>query len=126
MGVAVNFRYFFCGKTMFMKYADGFVLFPGGFGTLDELFEALTLIQTGKLQRIPVVLFGSDYWKGLLDWVRDRLLARGQIEQADLDLLHLSDSVPGTCRYLLEAYQDGSGRAPGRGSGSGSSSAGYA
>jgi hypothetical protein len=78
VGVAVNFRYFFCRKTMFMKYADGYVLFPGGFGTLDELFEALTLIQTGKLQRFPVVLFGSAYWGGLMDWVRGRVLAGGQ------------------------------------------------
>jgi uncharacterized protein (TIGR00730 family) len=125
VSVAVNFRYFFCRKTMFMKYADGFVLFPGGFGTLDELFEALTLIQTGKLQRFRVVLFGSDYWRGLLDWVRDRLLAGAKIEQADLDLLHLSDSVPETCRYLLEAYQNETWQAPGQGGGSGSSPAGY-
>ncbi len=70
------------------------------------MFEALTLIQTGKLQRFPVVLFGSDYWKGLLDWVRDRLLAQAKIDPTDLDLLHVSDSVPETCRYLLEAYQN--------------------
>jgi uncharacterized protein (TIGR00730 family) len=112
VSVAVNFRYFFCRKTMFMKYADGFVLFPGGFGTLDELFEALTLIQTGKLQRFPVVLFGSDYWRGLVDWVRARPLAEAKIEQADLDLLHLSDSVPETCRYLLDAYQSEGPQAP--------------
>jgi uncharacterized protein (TIGR00730 family) len=105
VSVAVNFRYFFCRKTMFMKYADGFVLFPGGFGTLDEMFEALTLIQTGKLQRFPVVLFGSDYWRGLLEWLRTRLLAEGKIDPTDLGLLHLSDSVPDTCQYLLAAYQ---------------------
>src|SRR5205085_7148146 len=69
--VAVNFRYFFCRKTMFMKYSEGFVLFPGGFGTLDELFEALTLIQTGKIKRFPVVLFGTGYWGGLLHWLRE-------------------------------------------------------
>jgi uncharacterized protein (TIGR00730 family) len=115
VGVSINFRYFFCRKTMFMKYADGFVLFPGGFGTLDEMFEALTLIQTGKLQRFPVVLFGSDYWRGLVDWVRDRLLAGAKIDPTDLDLLRVSDSVPETCRYLLEAYQNGSAPAPGSG-----------
>src|SRR5438477_4838226 len=84
--VSVNFRYFFCRKTMFMKYAEGFVLFPGGFGTLDELFEALTLIQTGKVQRFPVVLFGSAYWRGLMDWIRERLLAEGKIDEDDLHL----------------------------------------
>jgi uncharacterized protein (TIGR00730 family) len=125
VSVAVNFRYFFCRKTMFMKYADGFVLFPGGFGTLDELFEAVTLIQTGKLQRFPVVLFGSDYWRGLLDWVRDRLLAGGKVDSSDLDLLRVSDSVPDTCRYLLEAYQNESWKAPGQAGGSGSAQAGY-
>jgi uncharacterized protein (TIGR00730 family) len=105
VNVAVNFRYFFCRKTMFMKYADGFVLFPGGFGTLDEMFEALTLIQTGKLQRFPVVLFGSDYWAELMDWVRRRLLAEAKIDPSDLDLLRVSDSVAETCQYLLAAYQ---------------------
>src|SRR5207248_1264774 len=72
--LSVNFRYFFCRKTMFVKYAEGFVLFPGGFGTLDELFEALTLIQTGKVQRFPVILFNSAYWGGLVAWLRERLL----------------------------------------------------
>ncbi len=67
--VSVNFRYFFCRKTMFMKYSEGFVLFPGGFGALDELFEALTLIQTGKIKCFPVVLIGTEYWRGLLDWL---------------------------------------------------------
>src|SRR5206468_4635356 len=69
--IAVNFRYFFCRKTMFMKYSEGFVLFPGGFGTLDEMFEALTLIQTDKVRRFPVVLFGTAYWSGLWQWMRD-------------------------------------------------------
>src|SRR5438034_8380290 len=89
--MAVNFRYFFCRKTMFMKYSEGFVLFPGGFGTLDELFEALTLIQTRKVQRFPVVLFGSSYWRGLIDWMRDRLLAETKIDPADLGLLTMTD-----------------------------------
>ena len=123
--MSVNFRYFFCRKTMFVKYAEGFVLFPGGFGTLDELFEALTLIQTGKVQRFPVILFGSSYWGGLIDWVRDRLLAGGKVDPSDLDLLHLSDSVPETCRYLLEAYQNETWKAPGQGEGGGAAPAGY-
>src|SRR5215217_6753368 len=72
--VSVNFRYFFVRKTMFMKYAEGFVIFPGGFGTMDELFEALTLIQTGKVRNFPVILFGSSYWGGLLDWIRNTML----------------------------------------------------
>ena len=79
--LGVDFRYFFVRKTMFVKYAEGFVVFPGGFGTLDELFEALTLTQTGKIQHFPVVLYGTDYWQGLLDWFRARLLAEGKIKR---------------------------------------------
>ena len=90
--VSINFRYFFCRKTMFMKYSEGFALFPGGFGTLDELFEALTLIQTGKIQRFPVVLFGVDYWGGLIDWMRRRLVEETKINPQDLDLMTLTDS----------------------------------
>jgi uncharacterized protein (TIGR00730 family) len=102
--LAVNFRYFFCRKTMFVKYAEGFVLFPGGFGTLDELFEALTLIQTGKIQRFPVVLFGSAYWRGLIDWVRDRLLSEAKIDAEDLRLLSVTDSTEEACRLLVDCY----------------------
>ncbi len=87
----INFRYFFVRKTMFVKYSWAFVIFPGGFGTLDELFEALTLIQTGKISHFPVVLFGTDYWRGLYDWFRDRLLGGGKIADADLDLIQLTD-----------------------------------
>jgi uncharacterized protein (TIGR00730 family) len=90
--IAVEFRYFFVRKTMFVKYAQGFVIFPGGFGTMDELFEALTLIQTGKVQNFPVILFGSSYWGGLRDWLRETMLPEGKIAQADLDLLVISDS----------------------------------
>lgn len=90
--VAINFRYFFVRKTMFMKYAQAFVIFPGGFGTMDELFEALTLIQTGKVQNFPVILFGSAYWQGLLDWLRSTMLTEGKIAPADLDLLIVTDS----------------------------------
>jgi uncharacterized protein (TIGR00730 family) len=89
--LGVDFRYFFVRKTMFVKYAEGFVVFPGGYGTLDELFEALTLIQTGKVQHFPVVLFGSRYWQGLIDWLAEPVLAEGKIDSKDLQLFHLSD-----------------------------------
>jgi uncharacterized protein (TIGR00730 family) len=87
----VNFRYFFVRKTMFIKYSSAFINFPGGFGTLDELMEAVTLIQTGKISHFPVVLFGKDYWGGLVDWIRDTVLANGKIAEADLSLLQLTD-----------------------------------
>jgi len=103
--VSINFRYFFCRKTMFMKYSEGFALFPGGFGTLDELFEALTLIQTGKIQRFPVVLFGVDYWGGLIDWMRRRLVEETKINPEDLDLMTLTDSPQAACELILESYQ---------------------
>ncbi|WP_445258268.1 LOG family protein [Nocardioides aurantiacus] len=91
--VGVNFRYFFARKTMFVKYASGFVVLPGGLGTFDELFEALTLVQTQKVTSFPVVLLGVDYWSGLLDWLRGTVLADGKVSEADLDLLHLTDDV---------------------------------
>ena len=90
--VPINFRYFFIRKTMFVKYAEAFVIFPGGFGTLDELFEALTLIQTGKVHNFPVILYGSEYWRGLLDWLRDTMLAEAKIAPPDLDLMTMCDS----------------------------------
>src|SRR6185503_14366235 len=88
--IGIEFRYFFVRKTMFVKYAQAFVIFPGGFGTMDELFEALTLIQTGKVQNFPVILFGSAYWQGLLDWLSTTMLAEGKIATADLELLIIS------------------------------------
>jgi len=91
--LGVEFRYFFARKVMFVKYADGFVILPGGFGTLDELFESLTLIQTGKVRHFPVVLVGRDYWGGLVEWLRETLLAHGAIAAADLELFHVTDSV---------------------------------
>ncbi|MER0242537.1 TIGR00730 family Rossman fold protein [Streptomyces sp. HSW2009] len=91
--IGVNFRYFFVRKTMFVKYAQGFVVLPGGLGTLDELFEALTLVQTRKVTRFPIVLFGSAYWQGLVDWMRDTLIAQGKASPRDLDLFHISDDV---------------------------------
>jgi hypothetical protein len=91
--LGVNFRYFFVRKTMFVKYAQAFVILPGGFGTMDELFEALTLVQTRKVTRFPVVLMGVDYWRGLLDWLRDSLAATGRIGPGDLELITLTDDV---------------------------------
>ena len=91
--IGVNFRYFFARKTMFVKYASGFAVLPGGFGTLDEMFEALTLVQTRKVTSFPVVLLGRDYWAGLLDWLRGTVLDDGKINQADLDMLTLTDDV---------------------------------
>src|SRR3712207_1215060 len=89
--LAVNFRYFFARKTMFVKYAEGFVVLPGCFGTFDELFEALTLVQTHKVTGFPVVLVGTDYWTGLLDWLRSSVAQRGMIGEVDLDLITLVD-----------------------------------
>jgi uncharacterized protein (TIGR00730 family) len=91
--LGVDFRYFFARKVMFVKYADGFVILPGGFGTLDELFEALTLIQTGKVSHFPVVLYGRSYWGGLIDWLRGTLVASGAVAAADLDLFHVTDDA---------------------------------
>ena len=101
--LGVEFRYFFARKTMFVKYADAFVILPGGFGTLDELFEALTLIQTGKVRDFPVVLVGTDYWRGLLDWMRDVQLPAGAITEADLALLRLTDD-PDEAVSIVRAY----------------------
>ena len=93
VNVGVNFRYFFARKTMFVKYSQGFVVLPGGMGTFDELFEAVTLVQTRKVTSFPVVLVGVDYWTGLLDWLRDTVLAQNKIAAADLDMLQLTDDV---------------------------------
>ena len=89
---AINFRYFFVRKTMFVKYSTAFIVFPGGYGTMDELFEALTLIQTGKVTHFPVILFGESYWRGLADWLRDRVAGEGKIATTDLTLLTITDS----------------------------------
>ena len=104
--LGVEFRYFFARKTMFVKYADGFVILPGGFGTLDELFEALTLIQTGKVRHFPVVLVGRAYWAGLLDWIHDTLLGHGTVAESDLALFHVTDD-PGEVVELIRAHRPG-------------------
>ncbi len=101
--LAIDFRYFFARKTMFVKYAQAFVVLPGGFGTMDELFEALTLVQTGKVTRFPVVLMGVDYWQGLLDWLRDTMAAEGKIGPVDLELICVTDDVAAAVRHIVEA-----------------------
>jgi uncharacterized protein (TIGR00730 family) len=100
---AIDFRYFFVRKTMFVKYAQGFVIFPGGFGTMDELFEALTLIQTEKVRNFPVVLFGSDYWRGLLDWLRGTMQREGKLSPNDLDLMFVTDDPAEVVQRLLQS-----------------------
>ena len=105
--VSVNFRYFFVRKTMLVKYAQAFVIFPGGFGTLDELFESMTLIQTGKISHFPIVLFGTKYWGGLLEWVRNTMLTQGTISAEDLDLITVSDSPQEVRDIVVEAISDG-------------------
>src|SRR4051812_38092782 len=103
--IGVNFRYFFARKTMFVKYSQGFAVLPGGFGTLDELFEALTLVQTQKVTRFPIVLIGTEYWAGLLAWLHDVALADGKINQADLEMLQLTDDVDEAVRVMVEARE---------------------
>jgi uncharacterized protein (TIGR00730 family) len=102
--LGIEFRYFFARKVMFVKYADAFVIFPGGYGTLDELFEALTLIQTRKVQDFPVILMGTDYWRGMIDWIRTSLLAEAAINPEDVDLLRLTDD-PDEAIRIIRAYQ---------------------
>jgi uncharacterized protein (TIGR00730 family) len=101
--LGVNFRYFFVRKTMFVKYSQGFVVLPGGFGTFDELFEALTLVQTGKVTSFPIVLIGSEYWSGLLAWLRDAVLDGGRINPEDLDLVTLTDEPAEAAEIMAEA-----------------------
>jgi uncharacterized protein (TIGR00730 family) len=103
--LGMEFRYFFVRKMMFVKYAEGFVIFPGGFGTLDELFEALTLIQTGKVEHFPVVLYGTDYWEGLLRWIRDKPLYEEKISPEDLDLLTITSDIDEACDAIARAYR---------------------
>jgi uncharacterized protein (TIGR00730 family) len=103
--VGINFRYFFARKTMFVKYSQGFVVLPGGLGTLDELFEALTLVQTKKVTSFPLVLLGTDYWKGMIDWLRDRALVHGTINQVDIDMLQLTDDVDHAIEVMVEARE---------------------
>ena len=101
----VRFRYFFVRKTMFIKYSVAFIIFPGGFGTLDELFEAITLIQTGKIYQFPVIMFGRHYWAGLVRWLQSRVLGERKISPGDLNLILLTDDPQEACSAVVEAYE---------------------
>jgi uncharacterized protein (TIGR00730 family) len=105
LDISYTFQHFYARKVCFVKPAEGFVIFPGGFGTLDELFEALTLIQTGKAQNFPVVLVGTDYWRELLDWIEGEMLADGMISREDLALLHVTDDVAEAAEDVIECYE---------------------
>ena len=102
---SINFRYFFVRKTMFVKYSTAFVVFPGGYGTMDELFEALTLVQTGKVKQFPVVLFGRTYWQGLVDWLRERVAGEGKIATEDLQLFRVTDQPEEAVRWIVDARE---------------------
>ncbi len=104
--LSLRFKYFFVRKMMFVKYSDAFIIFPGGFGTMDELFEALTLIQTHKIHNFPVVLYGSQYWKGMLEWLRGPMLGEAKIVEDDLKRLHLTDS-PSEIVEIVSRFQSG-------------------
>ena len=101
---SLDFDYFFVRKVMFVKYSQGFVVMPGGFGTLDELFEAITLIQTNKIERFPIILVGTDFWKGLLDWIKNTLITEKNISPKDLDLINLVDTADEVVHILDEFY----------------------
>src|SRR5699024_244425 len=115
--LGMSFRYFFVRRTMFVKYSQAFVCVPGGFGTLDELSEALTLVQTGKITRFPIVLVGTDYWSGLVDWLRDKLVGEGMVDAEDIDLLHVTDSPEEVVRIIVDSRADQDAHARTRGLG---------
>jgi uncharacterized protein (TIGR00730 family) len=102
--IGIEFRYFFVRKTIFVKYSQAFVVLPGGFGTLDELFEAVTLVQTGKITRFPIVLVGTEYWKGLIGWINDTLVAEGKVSRHDPDLITVTDDPADVVRIITEAH----------------------
>src|SRR5256884_55045 len=106
LDIALDFRYFFVRKTMFVKYSNAFVIFPGGYGTMDELFEALTLIQTKKVSNFPVILYSSQYWSGLVNWLRETMMLTGRIGPGDLDLLRISDDPEEICDIVCDAYRE--------------------
>ncbi len=103
---SLDFDYFFVRKVMFVKYSQGFVVMPGGFGTLDELFEAMTLIQTHKIEKFPIILVGTEFWEGLVDWIKNTLLEAGNISPKDLNLFHLVDTADDVINILNEFYKD--------------------
>ncbi len=104
--IELEFRYFFVRKLMFVKYAVGYIIFPGGFGTMDELFEALTLIQTKKIRNFPVILVGREYWQGLFDWMKTTVLGRAAIDREDLDLFSIVDEPAEVCEIISQRYKD--------------------
>ena len=104
---SLSFKYFFVRKTMFIKYSNAYIIFPGGFGTMDELFEALTLIQTKKIRNFPVVLFGSQYWQGLLQWITSTMLHERYIGEDDLKLIHLTDSPQEAVNFIIKTFEEG-------------------
>jgi uncharacterized protein (TIGR00730 family) len=106
VNVGVEFRYFFVRKTVFIKYSQAFVVLPGGFGTMDELFEAVTLVATGKITRFPIVLVGSDYWTGLLSWLKETMLGRGAIGADELALIRVADDPEQVMKIIKEAHTD--------------------
>ena len=106
LDISLDFRYFFVRKTMFVKYSNAFIIFPGGFGTMDELFEALTLIQTKKVSNFPVILYGSKYWEGLLNWIRVTMLEEEKVSGDDVALLRISDDPQEICDIVCDAYRE--------------------
>jgi uncharacterized protein (TIGR00730 family) len=102
--IGLEFRYFFVRKTVFVKYSQAFVVLPGGFGTMDELFEALTLVQTGKITKFPIVLVGSSYWSGLLSWLESTMSAAGNVSPVDLDLVHVADDAGEIVKIITDAH----------------------
>ena len=111
--ISLNFRYFFARKLMFVKYAVAYVIFPGGFGTLDELFEALTLVQTRKIRRFPIILYGSSYWKGMIDWVGQTMLSAGCVDETDLQMLQVADSTDEIMKVVTCHVESCKERVPG-------------
>ena len=112
LDISLDFRYFFVRKVMFVKYAEAFVIFPGGFGTLDELFEALTLIQTGKVDNFPVVLWGTRFWRNLLELIRDPMLSEGKISTEDMDLLYVTDDLDEATEVIVRRSEERRSKAP--------------
>ena len=102
----IIFKHFFPRKVMFVKHAIAYVVFPGGFGTLDELFESLTLVQTGKTPARPIILVGTTFWQGMLDWIQDQLFSRGMISEGDLELMRVIDDEDEIVAYIFECYQN--------------------
>ena len=100
----IDFRYFFCRKVMFVKYAKAFIIFPGGFGTMDEFFESITLIQTSRIEKFPVILMGSEYWKGLIDWMKQGMLREDRVEKNDLDLFSVVDKPEEALKIIKDFY----------------------